>query len=196
MAQNDKKGAFAGVIAPAAAADAADGEGEQLELMPPTRASMTDHERARVENEIRHSRRGRPPGARNKATREMLDYLRKTMGDPALRRFQYAMYTPEALSIEVGCSKFEALQFLDRLWADLSGYFYGKQAQVDSAGAAVAPRLTMVFGGQNAVAIGPDGAAAPPWKYIDVANAETQQNQALLASPEQGSHGEGSHDPE
>lgn len=181
MAQNDGKGALAGVIASAAAENAAAANAEQLELMPPTRASMTDSERDRVVKAIKHDRAGRPPGARNKKTQDMLDFVRRAMGDPLERRFRYAMHTPESLSIELGCTKFEAFQVLDKMWADLSGFFYAKQAQVDGQGNAVVPRLTMMIGGHPAAQIGPDGAVRPPWIYDGAANEETQQNQALPA---------------
>lgn len=196
MAKDDGKGAIAGVIASAAAA-AAPVEAEQLAFLPPpTRSTMTDDEHARVERAIRQDRRGRPPGAQNKHTREMLEFVRKLCGDPLERRFRYAMHTPETLSIELGCTKYEAFQLLDKMWADLSGFFYAKQAQVDGQGNAVVPRLTMMFGGQTAQPIGPAGAVRKPWEYLDAANAETQQNQPVIEHDPQGSHGQGSHDQE
>lgn len=197
MAENDTKGTFAGVIAPAAAAAAADGSGEQLDmLMPPTRASMTADETARVEASVKRDRAGRPPGARNKATREMLEFVRNLMGDPLERRFRYAMHTPESLSIELGCTKLEAFDRLDKLWAELARFFYAQKAPTDADGNAAVPRLTVVMGGQNAVAIGPNGQQVAPWLYLEGSappDAETQQNQALLETPDRGSHGEGSH---
>lgn len=174
----------------AAAADAAAAEGEQLDfMMPPTRTSMTRHELARVEKAVKSDRRGRPPGAENIATRQMLDFVRKVFGDPVLRRFQYAEHTPESLSIVLGCSKLEAYDRLMALWADLQKLFYANLAQVDGSGNAVAPRLTMVFPGQSAPAIGQDGTIRPPWMYIE----ETQQNQALLAPADDVSHDDVSH---
>lgn len=183
MAKSD---AIVGVIAAAGAPI----EDEQLELMPPTRANLTTGEQARVEKALKHDRRGRPPGAQNKTTREMLDFVRKLCGDPLERRFRYAMHTPETLAIVLGCSKLEAFDRLEKLWADLSGYFYAKQAQVDGQGNAVTPRLTMVFPGQVGGQIGADGAPRAPWLYIE----ENQQNQALLASPDDVSHGDVSHE--
>lgn len=181
MAKDDGKAAIAGVIASAAAAENAPTEAEQFDLlMPPTRASMTNREIQRVETAIRHDARGRPPGARNKATRDMLEFVRKMCGDPLERRFRYAMHTPETLAIELGCSKYEAFQLLDKMWADLSGFFYAKQAQVDGAGNAVVPRLTMMFGGQTAQPVGPAGAVRKPWDYLEAANAEPQQNQQVI----------------
>lgn len=192
MAQDDKKAAIAGMIAEAAAAEPA---AEQLELLaPPTRPSLSDAQREQVDAAIRHDRRGRPPGAKNKTTREMLDFVRKFCGDPLERRFRWAMHTPETLAIELGCSKFEAFQLLDRMWADLARYFYGQQANVDASGNAAVPRLTMVIGGQTAAAIGPNGAVRPPWEYLDVANAGPQQNQQVIDHEPAVSHGEPSHD--
>jgi hypothetical protein len=189
MAKGDGKAAIAGEILAAAGAAAAPAV-EQLDmLMPPTRTNLSKGEQARVETAIRRDRRGRPPGAENIAKREMLDFVRKVFGDPVLRRFQYAEHTPESLAIVLGCSKLEAYDRLMALWGDLQKLFYANLAQVDSSGNAVAPRLTMVFPGQSAPQIGADGVPRPPWMYIE----ETQQNQALLASPSGVSHGDVSH---
>lgn len=197
MAQDDKKGAIAGVIAAAGAAEAAGDGAEQLELLaPPTRPSLSDTQREQVAAAIRHDRRGRPPGARNKTTREMLDFVRKLCGDPMERRFRWAMHTPETLAIELGCSRYEAFQLLDRMWADLARYFYGQQAPVDGTGNAVVPRLTMVIGGQTAAQIGPNGAVRPPWEYLDVANVQPQQNQQVIEHKSAPSHGRPSHETE
>ncbi len=187
MAKEAAEAAIA-VVRDAAGAGA---EAEQLDmLMPPTRSSMTRSETARVEATIKHDRRGRPPGSRNVATREMLEFVRKTMGDPLLERFRWAAHTPESLAIVLGCTKLEAFDRLDKIRSELARYFYAQMAQVDSAGNAVTPRLTMVFPGQSAPQIGADGAPQPPWMYI----AESQQNQALLASPDDVSHGDVSHE--
>lgn len=184
-----KEAAEAAIAVVRGAAGAGD-EAEQLDmLMPPTRAGLTKHEQTRVETAIKHDRRGRPPGARNVATREMLDFVRKTMGDPLMERFRWALHTPETLSIVLGCTKLEAFDRIDKIRADLAGYFYAKQAQVDGQGNAVTPRLTMVFPGQSAPQIGADGAPQAPWLYIE----ETQQNKPLLETPEGVSHGDVSH---
>jgi hypothetical protein len=172
-----KTGAIGGVIASAAAGARAE-DPEQLELMPPTRANMTAAEQERVETAVKRDRAGRPPGAQNKATREMLDFVRKMCGDPLERRFRYAMHTPESLSIELGCTKLEAFDRLDRMWSELSRLFYAPLAPVDGQGNAVVPRLTMLFGGQNAAAA--DGSVEPPWiAHLRTVNGKEQEKQAL-----------------
>jgi hypothetical protein len=185
MAKADGKAAVVGVIAAAAGADAPI---EQLELMPATRPTLTPAQQEKVEAAIKADRRGRPPGAQNKATREMLEFVRKLCGDPLERRFRYAMHTPETLAIELGCTKLEAFDRLDRMWSELSKYFYAQLAQVDGKGNAVAPTLNMIIGGQPAQ-IQRDGTIRPPWLYIE----ETPQNQALRAPAESAPHGEVSH---
>lgn len=185
MAKTDAKAAIAEVIS--AAAGAAAPAIEQLELMPPTR-DLTKREAERVDAAIKRDRAGRPPGAQNKATREMLDFVRKLCGDPLERRFRYAMHTPETLAIELGCTKIEAFDRLDRMWSELSRYFYAQLAQVDGKGNAVAPQLNMIIGGQPAQ-IQSDGSIRPPWLYIE----ETQQNQALPAPGDDMSHADVSH---
>jgi hypothetical protein len=189
MAKKDQKAAVAGVIAAAAGAAAAASATEQLELMPAMRPSLTDSQVERVETAIKADRRGRPPGAQNKTTREMLEFVRKLCGDPLERRFRYAMHTPETLAIELGCSKLEAFDRLDRMWSEIAKYFYAQQAQVDGAGNSVAPRLTMVFPGQSAPAITADGRIQPPWMYIE----QREENQALSAPEQSVSHDGVSH---
>jgi hypothetical protein len=189
MAKKDGKAAVAGVIAEAVGAAALAEKVEQLELMPAMRPSLSENQVERVTTAIKADRRGRPPGAQNIAKREMLDFLRKVCGDPLERRFRYAMHTPETLAIELGCSKLEAFDRLDRMWGELQKLFYGNIAQVDAQGNAVTPRLTMVFPGQSAPALGSDGAIRPPWMYIE----QTQENQALSAPSEATSHGDVSH---
>jgi uncharacterized protein with von Willebrand factor type A (vWA) domain len=119
--------------------------------MPATRPSLTSDQQERIETRSRHDRRG--PAARRAEQidpRKCSNSCAKLCGDPLERRFRYAMHTPETLAIELGCTKLEAFDRLEKLWADLSTYFYAQQAQVDGQGNAVAPRLTMVFPGQIA----------------------------------------------
>lgn len=195
MTETGAKTAIVREIAAAAAADAA--PDLQFELLPPTRTTMTPGEQARVEAAVKRDRAGRPPGAQNKATREMLDFVRSVCGDPLERRFRWAMHTPESLSIELGCTKLEAFDRLERMWADLARFFYAQRASVDDAGNAVVPRLTMVIGGQTAAVVETGGEELPPWirhlRTIDGTATETQQNQSLPASPDAVSHGHVSH---
>ena len=179
----------------AAAAAAKPAPAEQLDLMPPMRGSMTDHERQRVEEGVRHGRAGRPPGAANKSTREMLDFIRRVIGDPMLESARQLLHTPETLSIELGCTKGEAFDRLEKIRTDLRPYFYAKQAPVDTDGKPV-PGLTVEFHGQGTARIGADGAQLPPWLYLQgepASHEKDEQNQRTIDVTPGVSHGDVSH---
>jgi hypothetical protein len=183
MAKKDGKAAIAAVIAAAAAAPAA----EQLELMPAMRPSLTDKPgRARRGRDQARSPRPSAWRAEQKATREMLEFVRKLCGDPLERRFRYAMHTPETLAIELGCTKLEAFDRLEKHVERARAVLLRAARRRSTAGNSVAPRLTMVFPGQSAPAIGQDGLGQPPWMYIE-------QNQALASARNDVSHGDVSH---
>ncbi|WP_445493193.1 hypothetical protein [Rhodopseudomonas sp. RCAM05734] len=181
----------------AAAAAAKPAEAEQLDLMPPTRSNMTPAEMERVEQAVKRDRAGRPPGAQNKTTRETLDFIRKVIGCPMIESARQLMHTPETLSIELGCTKGEAFDRLEKIRTDLRPYFFAKQAPVDTDGKPV-PGLTVEFHGQGAARIGADGAQLPPWLYqqdAPTADAPHEQNQRLIDVSPSVSHGVMSHDP-
>ncbi|KQW22138.1 hypothetical protein ASC80_01705 [Afipia sp. Root123D2] len=170
---------------------------EQIDLLPPTRydPKLDPLEHGRMAEAVRRDRRGRPPGATNKTTREMLEFIRKTIGDPMLESARVLGHTPETLARELGCDKLEAFDRLEKIRADLRPYFYAKQAPVDHDGKAV-PGLTVEFHGHGAGSIGPDGADVPPWlrsQAPPVSDAQVQQNQQLIDVTPGQSHGERSH---
>lgn len=183
MAKQQILGAVISAAAPAPAAEV------QLDLVPPSRARMTNGEAERFDAAVTHGRVGRPPGAQNKTTREMLDFIRKTLGDPMLESARWAMHTPDSLAIVLGCSKAEAFDRLEKLRADLRPYFYAKQAPVDTDGRAV-PGLTVEFHGHGG-RVGADGQELPPWLRE---TAQSEQNQGLIDVSPNVSHGSVSHD--
>lgn len=167
----------------------------QLDLVPPARPNMSSDEQQRFDAAVRHGRAGRPPGAQNKTTRETLDFIRKTLGDPMIESARWAMHTPDSLAIVLGCSKAEAFDRLEKLRADLRPYFYAKQAPVDVDGKPV-PGLTMQVIGQVGVTVGADGEELPPWlrqQGDPTANEKDQQNQRIIDASPGVSHGGVSH---
>ncbi len=165
---------------------------QQLDLVPPSRGNMTDDEQQRFDKAVSHGKVGRPPGAQNKTTRDMLDFIRKTLGDPMLESARWAMHTPDSLAIVLGCSKAEAFDRIEKLRADLRPYFYAKQAPVDTDGKPV-PGLTVEFHGHGAARVGADGQELPPW-LREGANDHSEQNQRLIDVSPAVSHGGVSHD--
>lgn len=170
----------------ASAADAARAAApEQMELLPPSRFSDDDHRAARLREAVARDRRGRPPGARNMATRETLDFVRKTIGDPVMERARYLLHTPETLAAELGCTKLEAFDRLDAIRSELARLYYAPLAPVDGQGNAAVPVIQIVAGASAG------SAERLPWEYM--AAEKIEENQALAAPAPAVSHGAVSH---
>jgi len=178
---------LAGAEAVSAAADLAAGmsEAEQLALLPVSVKSDAFGHADALRAGVERRRRGRPAGAQNLATREMLKFVRQVLGDPLLERARDAMHTPETLAAELGCTKLEAFDRLDKIRADLARFYYAPLAPVDDQGKAVAPFFAMYAPGAQ-VAVDASGEARKPWEGewsgYSAPITETQQNQALPAS--------------
>ena len=153
-------------------------DAEQLDLLP-TRFEGDNavEQRARV---VRG--RGRPAGAKNIATKEVKDFIRRVIGDPMIESARWMLHTPESMAKELGCTKLEAFDRLEAIRRDLRPYYYGRAAPVDDQGQAL-PVFQMVVGGQNvAVAAG----SLPPWEY--------QENQEVSEDDPKTSHDDASHE--
>lgn len=192
-----KAGAVRGAVAEAGQALAearSETEGEQLELLPPLRASLSGRARDRAVEAVREHRRGRPSGSENKATQDVKVFVRRVFGDPLIEMARWAQHTPETLALELGCSKLEAYDRLMSLMRELRKMFYADAVPVDDDGRPV-PHLIMQVGG---VVVGAPG-APPPWVYPggpeppDGFIEQNEQNQSLIARDPEGSHVAGSH---
>lgn len=163
---------MAGEAVAAAAAEVADlhaaAEGEQVEMFAlPTRfvGAEADEQAARVERA--RGKAGRPPGAVNRSTALLRDYLLARGVSPLEQMFRWALHTPETLAAELDCSKKEAFLHLRQLWADLAPYLHARQAPVDDTGKPV-PIFNLQFGatgGDMAAQIGTG--SVPPWGYLE-----------------------------
>lgn len=163
---------------------------EQLELLPPTRFKTdgdgfdrTAH--GQMVASVRRDRAGRPPGAKNVATRDAVAFIRRLMGDPLIESARWAMHTPESLARELDCSKLEAFDRLEKIRADLRRFVYAPMSPVDDQGNVVPPQFNLVIGGGNAAVVSAGGA---PWEYL-----KPQQNQSLGQPAGDVSHAELSH---
>lgn len=173
-------------IAEVVAELAARPEEEQLALLP-VPAMQGDGRAERARDLVRQHRAGRPPGARNLATRQALDFVRRVLGDPLIERARMAMHTPESLSMMLGCTKLEAAQHIDSIRADLQRLFYAPLAPVDGEGNAVVPQFNMLIGGATQAG----AEALPPWERHLL---EMQKNPAKSTDAEPVSHDDVSHD--
>lgn len=164
-------------------------EAQQLSMLP-TRFAPGDARADRARQAVRSSQAGRPPGSRNIATRQALDFIRRVIGDPAIERSRWLLHTPETLAAELGCSKLEAFDRLDAIRESLQRLYYAPLAPVDDQGNAVVPRFDLTIGGAG----GPQKPDAAPWDYLDLLAQKPQQNQALPQSADDVSHDDVSHD--
>jgi hypothetical protein len=178
MTQPAAIGEIAAAVSAAAPAD------EQLELMPPTH-NLPGRRADAIAELVRRDRAGRPPGAKNLKTRDAVDFVRRVMGDPLIDRARWAMHTPASLALELGCTKLEAFDRLDKMRADLARFMYAPLAPVDDKGNPVVPFFAMQIGGAPVTS---DGQAVAPWLY-----QESEQNQGLPQSADPVSHGYQSH---
>lgn len=157
------RGAVADVLADLGDAVAeAQAQAEQLAFLP-TREDHLPQARDRLRASVAAARRGRPAGAQNLATRQVKEFCRRVFGiDPMIEGFRWAQMTPDALALELGCTKLEAWDRLEALRRDLMRYFYAPMVAVDEDGRP-APVFNMTIGG----APGAGSGAEPPWKYLE-----------------------------
>jgi hypothetical protein len=169
------------------ARDAAAAEGDQLPMFEaPTR--FHGPRAAAVQAAIeRRSGPGRPPGAVNKSTKAMREYLLGRGINPLVALMRYALMPPDLLAAELGCSKLEAFREWRSLQDAIAPYLFGKAAPTDEDGKAV-PIFQMAFGMFGAPA---SAGGIEPWRYM-----ESEQNQALRDVTPGVSHGGVSHERE
>lgn len=165
--------------------------GEQLPMFDvPTR--HTGARAAELQRAIEHKRdRGRPPGATNKATKAMREYLLGRGINPLQAMMQWALHTPTSLAAEIGCTRLEAFDRLKDLWAELAPFFAAKMVPVDDEGRPL-PFFQFNFAG-TAMAARPGASAEPPWI---TALRQLEENQGLKDVTPQVSHGATSHEGE
>jgi hypothetical protein len=177
--------AVTGVAAGIAAADRAAADAQMPMFEVPTRfhGPRADAVRAAVE---RRSGPGRPPGAVNKSTKAMREYLLARGVNPLVALARYALMPPDLLAQELGCSVIEAFREWRSLQEALAPYLFGKAVPIDDEGKPV-PFLQMNVGG---VLVAPGGDREPPWV---TALREMQQNQGFLEPPKDVSHADMSH---
>lgn len=159
----------------AAAAEAEKPAAEQLTMLPPSPFGLgTGRQRVMAEH-IARDRRGRPAGAQNLATRDVIAFVRQVFGDPVLERARWAAHTPATLAKVLNCTELEAFDRLDKIRADLTLLIYPRLAPVDGQGNAVVPTFNMMIGGSQTGA----GGDLPPWEYLKNLTGQVIENTPL-----------------
>lgn len=175
---------------------------KQLSMLAPTRfvGKRAAEKQRKIANEVLRARgAGRPKGAKNIATRQIIEFLRAHGYDPVVQRWRWLLHTPETLASELGCTKLEAFDRLDKIHGDLRRLFYPDAVALDDQGKPV-PQLVMNIGTQNVALVAtPQGtfpAQRPPWETdaeVQAGLAKREQNQPVTIEAEAKSHGAKSH---
>jgi hypothetical protein len=167
-----------------AAAEALPAEPEQLELLAPTRFQPGEERHDAMVEAVKRQRGGRPLGARNIATREAVDFVRRVFGDPLIESARWLLHSPETMARELGCTKLEAFDRQESIRCDVRRYCYAPLAAVDARGNAVPPALTVVIGGREVV-LSASGEELPPWERDRL---QIEQNQEVSERDPEKSH--------
>lgn len=106
------------------------------------------------------SGKGRKPGARNRVTRDVINYIQRHGRDPLIALQSMVKMTPAELRSYWGIDGHEAAEFWRKCVSDLAAYMHSKQPQavVMETGKGFAP-IFLNFGEMTFAAN--DGAAAP-----------------------------------
>ena len=118
---------------------------------------------------------GRPPGAENRSTRELREYMLARGAHPLIELMRWSLHTPETLARELDCTRLEAFDRLTAIRRELAPYFVAKMAPTDEAGNVV-PIFNLSIGG----VAGGLGPGLPPWAEL----MSTGERQALLGTAE------------
>jgi hypothetical protein len=150
---------------------------EQLDLLAslPTRFEPgTEAHTELIERTVRQYK-GRPRGAQNIATRDMVAFIRRRYGDPMEESARWLAFTPEAMAAELKITLVEAWDRQQRIREFLTRFCYAPLAATDAQGNVIPPTFNMqlIAGAGAAVASG-----APPWAYLDGSEAPEQANGA------------------
>lgn len=161
VAADGKAGVVAELVqAVAGDVAAAKAEPEQLAMFEaPAGELLIAGSNAAIAEERRMRGAGRPPGAQNKATRELREWLLAKGIVPQHWQMKWLMLEPEALAARLRCTVAEAFDRQAALARELGPYLMAKMAPTDAAGNAV-PGVVLSIGGEP---VNQDGSGAVPW---------------------------------
>lgn len=126
-------------------------------------------------------RKGRPPGARNKATSATRQYILATIGDPLTMLARRGMEDPVALALRLGCSPLEAFNAQNTALAKCLPFVHSPQPaalKIEGKGA-----LALMFSGVPMDQSGDEEAEGSDWEALEaMANRigqDREQNQGV-----------------
>jgi hypothetical protein len=137
---------------------------------------------------------GRPPGARNLATKQVKEFIVKMFGDPMIESARWLLHTPASLGRELGITVVEAFDRQQRIREALMPFIHAKIAPVGEDGRAM-PFFQLIMGAST----GADRAGLAPWlddpEIAAALEHEGQQNQGVSDADREKSYGESPTEP-
>lgn len=106
---------------------------------------------------------GRPPGARNKRTQEMVDYLLSRYAHPLEGLLQIAGAPVDALARELGADRMDALKLQVSAMSAALPYVAQKQPQAINLGANAGAKIGLVVLGSEADEVGDEAGLRIDW---------------------------------
>lgn len=119
-------GGMAAAIKALGAGEAPAGDGEQMDLLPVLAGEVLGGDQDRPEVAERKRGRGRPPGARNRKTTDMIAYLEANYASPLVALVATASVDTGELAKRLGCKKVEAFQIQQDARKAALPYMYAK----------------------------------------------------------------------
>jgi hypothetical protein len=161
------RGEIAAALSGAVAAADAAAAGDQLPLFPspiPGRSAKSGRafDVEALERAAEGRRVGRPPGAVNKSTARMREYMLARGVNPVEWLVRWLQPTPDELAEYLGCTTLEAFREQRIVASELRPVFMPNMAPTDDQGRPV-PLVNIAFG-PGAVSLGAD---RKPWEYIE-----------------------------
>jgi hypothetical protein len=123
---------------------------------------------------------GRPPGALNRATKELREFILTNFTDPVIGAARVMMMRPQDLATALGCTLLEAYDRIDRARQFVARYTHQempKAVEIGGTGSVTLVIGAVDSGGQAQLGAPGDGAVV-----IEGTLAPTQQDQALSAA--------------
>ena len=143
----------------------------------------------------REFRPGRPKGARNRRTTDMIKlYQRMGLPDPLLFQGKLLQMGVDGLARELACDRLDAADLLAKVADRLSPYFHSKRPTQVELPPGVTPVLVMRdLDGAAALPAGAHGAMSIDDDDLAQALAESEEKQRLRERAARASHGRASH---
>lgn len=182
--------ATSAVIEGAKEAGLAPGEGVRAALAGPDQLDLWEEEEAAADAAMGLRpvgyRGGRKPGSKNRATRDVIEYVRRAGVDPLIWQSRILSMSPDQLMEYGGFKRLDALEFQRKVADSLSATLYPGKTVADVLADAVDKGLVHVTGFMAMAQWRPAGVAGPDIDGRRIAGEEAIERRALPIEQNQG----------